>query len=68
MVSVIPGFKMSSQIKVRHAFSFFFFPNRKETTRMDLCHLMLLSDLLQFLQSPLLPATGTHALGSRWDL
>lgn len=35
---------------------------------MDLCHLMLLSDLLQFLQSPLLLATGAHALGSRWDL
>ncbi|KAL2297141.1 hypothetical protein Nmel_015199 [Mimus melanotis] len=34
---------------------------------MDLCHLMLLSDLLQFLQSPLLLETGAHALGSRWD-
>lgn len=66
-VFVTSGFKMSSQIKVKHAFSLVL-SNRKETARMDLCHLMLLSDLLQFLQSPLVLAAGAHALGSRWDL
>lgn len=35
---------------------------------MDLCHLMLLSDLFQFLQSSLLLATGTHALHYCWDM
>lgn len=66
-LSVISGFTLSSQIKVKHAFSLVIF-NRKEATRMDLCHLMLLSDLLQFLQPPPVPAAGAHALGPRWDL
>lgn len=66
-VSVISGFTLSSQIKVKHAFPLVL-SNRKKTTRMDLCHLMLLSDLLQFLPSPLLPAAGAHALGARWDM
>lgn len=38
-------------------FFFSFFSNRKKTTGVDLCHLMLLSDLFQFLQSSLLLAT-----------
>lgn len=45
-----------------------FFPNRKEAAGVDLGHPVLRSHLLQFLQSSLLLAPGTHALSDCWDL